>query len=108
MLEVSSASEKLIRNFVNSMKDFLKGRAESAAAVWNRGEFMILAHCTGAVSVVMANEIRDRSGMAVSAGIADFADTGYSGVSDFIGAAYDAMIQAKIDGGNKTVLAGRS
>ena len=103
-----SAGEKVIRNFVNSMKDFLKGRAKNAAAVWGRGEFVILAHCTGAVSVVMANEIRERSGLAVSVGIADFADGGYSGVSDFIGAAYDAMIQAKIDGGNKTVLAGRS
>ena len=103
-----SAGEKVIRNFVRSMKSFLDGRAKSAAAVWGRGEFMILAHCTGAVSVVMANEIRDRSGMAVSAGIADFTDGGYSSVSEFIGAAYDAMIQAKIDGGSKTVLAGRS
>ena len=102
-----SAGEKVIRNFVKSMKGFLDGRAKSASAVWGRGEFMILAHCTGAVSVVMANEIRDCSGLAVSAGIADFTDGGYSGVSDFIGAAYDAMIQAKIDGGNKTVLAGR-
>ncbi|MBQ7219356.1 MAG: diguanylate cyclase [Synergistaceae bacterium] len=103
-----SAGEKVIRSFVKNMKDFLEGRAKSAAAVWNRGEFMILAHCTGAVSVVMANEIRERSGLMLSAGIADFADGGYSGVSEFIGAAYDAMIHAKIDGGNKTALADRT
>ena len=110
-----AAGEKVMRNFVINMKGFLDGRAESAVSVWGRGEFMILAHCTGAVSVVMANEIRDAcahsaswQGLAVSAGIADFADGGYSGVSEFVGAAYDAMIQAKIDGGNNTVLAGRS
>ena len=53
------------------------------------GEFMIPTHCTGAVFAAMTNEA-------------------CSGVSGFIGVAYDAMIQAKIDGGSKTVLAGRS
>lgn len=101
-----SAGEKAIKNFVKSMQNFLEGRAESYSSVWARGEFLVLALCSGAVSVVLANEFRDNVGVPVSAGIADFNNGGFSGVNDFIAAAYDAMIQAKLDGGNKTILAG--
>lgn len=101
-----SAGEKAIKNFVKSMQSFLEGRAKSYSSVWGRGEFLVLALCSGAVSVVLANEIRDSAGVPVSAGIADFNNGGFSGVNDFIAGAYDAMIQAKLDGGNKTILAG--
>ena len=102
------AGERMIRNFVWTVKDFINGRAESIAARYSRDEFMIIAHCPGPVAVVMANEIRARAdGVPVSAGVADFSDGGYSGVSEFLGAAYDAMTKAKSDGGNVTVLAGR-
>ena len=103
-----SAADKIIRRFVYSLKKFIDGRAESTVAVWNRGEFMILAHCPGAVAVVLANEIRDRADkLKVSAGIADLAVKGFAGVEEFIGAACDALVQARVDGGNVTVLAGR-
>lgn len=103
-----SAAEKVIRRFVFALRKFIDGRAESSVAVWGRGEFMILAHCPGAVAVVLANEIRDRAdNLKVSAGVTDLAVKGFAGVDEFIGAAYDALVQARVDGGNVTVLAGR-
>ena len=102
------AGERMIRSFVWTVKNFISGRAESTAGRYSRDEFMIVAHCTGAAAVVMANEIRVRAeGVPVSAGVADFSDGMYSGVSEFMGAAYDAMIRARAGGGNVTVLAGR-
>ncbi len=93
---------------MGSMKKFLTGRADSVAARFGRDEFMAVVHCPGAVAVVMANEIRARAGsIPVSAGVADFADGVYSGVSGLIGAAYDTMKRAKAEGGNITLLAGR-
>lgn len=102
------AGERTVRDFVGSMKKFLTGRADSVAARFGRDEFMAVVHCPGAVAVVMANEIRARAGsIPVSAGVADFADGVYSGVSGLIGAAYDTMKRAKAEGGNITLLAGR-
>ena len=101
-----SATEKVIRRFVMTMKSFIEGRAECAAAVWSRGEFLVIAHCPGAVAVVLANEIRERAdNVKLSAGIADLSDAHFSGTEDFISSAFDALLQARIDGGNKTVLA---
>ena len=102
------AGERMIRNFVWTIKDFINDRAESVAARYGRDEFMIIAHCPGSVAVIMANEIRDRAdGIPVSAGVADFSDGVYSGVSDFMGAAYDTMTRARSEGGSVTLLAGR-
>ena len=102
------AGERMIRNFVWTIKDFINDRAESVAARFSREEFMILAHCPGAVAVIMANEIRARAeSIPVSAGVADFAEGAYSGVSEFVAAAYDTMNRARAEGGNITLLAGR-
>ena len=102
------AGERMIRDFVKAMKNFIHDRADSIAARYARDEFMIIVNCSGPVAVVMANEIRDRSEkIPLSAGVADFSDGVYSGVSDFIGAAYDTMNKAKASGGNITLLAGR-
>ncbi len=102
------AGERMVRDFVGNMKKFLTGRADSVAARFGRDEFMAVVHCPGAVAVVMANEIRSRAGdVPVSAGVADFYSKGYSGVSEFIGAAYDTLKKAKAEGGNITLLAGR-
>ena len=102
------AAERMVRDFVGNMKKFLTGRADSVAARFGRDEFMAVVHCPGAVAVVMANEIRSRAGnIPVSAGVADFYNRGYSGVSEFIGAAYDTLNRAKAEGGNITLLAGR-
>lgn len=102
------AGERMIRNFVWTVRDFIKDRAESIAGRFSRDEFMIVAQCSGAAAVVLANEIRARvEGVPVSAGVADFSDGAYSGVNEFMGAAYDAMIRARAGGGNVTVLAGR-
>ena len=103
-----AAGERMVREFAVSMKKFLTGRADSVSARFGRDEFMAIVHCPGAVAVVMANEIRARAGnIPVSAGVADFYSMGYSGVSEFIGAAYDTMTRAKAEGGNITLLAGR-
>ena len=70
---------------------------------------MILAGCTGAASVVMANEIRGKSkDVVLSAGAADIADGGYMSVSEFVDAAYSALNEAIEAGGNTTVLARNS
>lgn len=102
------AGERMVRDFVRNMTTFLKERAGSVAARWGRDEFMIASECSGAVAVIIANEIRERSEkVPVSAGVADFSDGLYSGVTDFIAAAYDTMNRAKSEGGNITLLAGK-
>ena len=101
-----AAGNNLIRGFVNTMNKFLSNHARHYLARWSGDEFMILTHCSGAAAVVLANEIRERAiGLEISAGVADLHKGAYAGVNDFIGAAYDAMTQAKSSGKNNTVLA---
>lgn len=102
------AGNRIIRDFAYTMRKFLAGHARTSTGRWSGDEFMILAHCSGAAAVVLANEIRERAkDIAMSAGVADLNSGVYAGVSEFIGAAYDAMLEAKREGGNITVLAGK-
>lgn len=101
-----SAGSRTIRGFVAIMKRVLSNRADSVLARWSGDEFLIMSHCSGAAAVVLANEIRDKApGISISAGTADLQSGSYASVNDFIGAAYDAMTEAKISGKNNTVLA---
>lgn len=97
------AGNRIIREFVGTMRKFLAEHARSVAGRWSGDEFMVLTHCSGAAAVVLANEIRERVDVAVSAGVAGLSEGGYGGVSEFIGAAYDAMLRARREG--ETVLA---
>ena len=100
------AGTRTIRGFVAIMKRTLQSSANSVIARWSGDEFIIMLHCSGAAAVVLANEIRDKAhGIEISAGIADLTSGNYSGVNDFIGAAYDAMTEAKTSGKNRTILA---
>ena len=101
-----AAGNRTIRGFTATMKKILAERSKSVIARWSGDEFLILSHCSGAAAVVIANEIREKAlGIAISAGIADLNSGSYAGVNDFIGAAYNAMIEAKNSGKNSTVLA---
>ena len=103
------AGNRTIRVFTIIMKNILADRSNSVMARWSGDEFLILSHCSGAAAVVIANEIREKSqNIALSAGIADLSSGNYAGVNDFIGAAYNAMIEAKNSGKNSTVLAKNS
>jgi len=100
------AENRTIRGFIEIMKKILSERSKSVIARWSGDEFLILAHCSGAAAVVIADEIREKTlSIALSAGIADLNSGNYAGVNDFIGAAYNAMIDAKSSGKNTTVLA---
>ena len=100
------AGGRIIRSFVRSMQKQVSGRSGSMLGRWSNDEFAILARCSGAAAVVMANEIRAKSkDVVISAGAADLSDGGYMSVSEFVGAAYDAMTEAVNSGGNVTVLA---
>lgn len=102
------AGNRIIREFVYRLKQFLSDHAEAIPGRWGGDEFMILVHCSGASAVVLANEIRDRArGLAMSAGVADLNAGGYLSVNEFIAAAYDALSEARREGGNQTVLAGK-
>ena len=102
------SGNRVLRDFAYAMKKFMSGYKDASMGRWSGDEFMILAHCSGAAGVVIADEMRERmKGVAVSAGVADLTDGGYVSVNEFIGAAYDAMTEAKENGGNNTVLAGR-
>ena len=104
-----TAGNKAIRNFVSLMKKILSSKTKNIIAHWNGDEFIIMSHCSGAAAVVLANEIREKSqDIKISAGIADLTSGSYAGVNDFIGAAYNAMIEAKNSGKNNTVLAKNS
>ena len=99
-------ANRTLRGFVNIMKRFLSEHGKNVVAHWGGDEFMILSHCSGAAAVVLANEIREKTvSLEISAGVAELNDGGYSGMNDFIAAAYDAMTEAKVSGGQKTVLA---
>ena len=101
-----AAGNRTIRGFTAVMKRTLSDSAKNAIARWSGDEFLIMLHCSGAAAVVLANEIREKSyGIALSAGIADLVSGSYAGVNDFIGAAYNAMTEAKKSGKNATVLA---
>ena len=100
------AGGRIIRSFVRSMHKQVSERSGSMLGRWSNDEFTILARCSGAAAVVMANEIRSKSkDVVISAGAADLSDGGYMSVSEFVGAAYDAMTEAVNSGGNITVLA---
>lgn len=102
------AGNRILRDFAYTVRKFLAGHARTVTGRWSGDEFMILAHCSGAAAVVLANEIRERAkDIAISAGVADLTEGVYGGVSEFIGAAYDAMMQAKREGGDITILAGK-
>ena len=102
------SGNRVLRDFVYTMKKFLAGYKDISMGRWNGDEFIILAHCSGAAGVVIADEIRSRmKDIAVSSGVSDLTDGGYVSVNEFIGAAYDAMSEAKTNGGNQTVLARR-
>lgn len=100
------AGNSIIRDFVFYLKKCLAKHPEAIAGRWGGDEFMILVHCSGAAAVVLSNEIRERTNnIALSAGVSDITGGVYSGMSEFIAAAYDAMSEAKRKGGNQTVLA---
>ena len=104
-----AAGNRTIRGFVAIMKRTLANYSKSVIARWSGDEFLIMSHCSGAAAVVLAKDIREHApGIQISAGIADLASGSYAGVSDFIGAAYDAMIFAKDNGKNNSVLAKNS
>ena len=89
--------------------NFSSEHASGVFAHWGADEFMIMSHCSGAAAVVLADEIRAKAEyIKISAGVADLMSGVYSGTNDFIGAAYDAMTEAKNSGGDKTVLAKNS
>ena len=100
------AGNRTIRGFTAIMKIILSSYSKSVIARWSGDEFLIMSHCSGAAAVVIANEIREKTlGVTISAGIADLSSGNYAGVNDFIGAAYNAMTEAKSSGKNSTILA---
>ena len=102
------SGNRVLRDFVYAMKKFLAEYNNISMGRWSGDEFMILAHCSGAYGVVIADELRTRmQDISVSAGVADLTDGGYVSVNEFVGAAYDAMTDAKDKGGNQTILARR-
>ena len=102
------SGNRVLRDFVYAMKKFLADYQNVSMGRWSGDEFIILAHCSGASGVVIADELRERmKNISVSAGVANLADGGYASVNEFVGAAYDAMSDAKDKGGNQTVLARR-
>ena len=102
------SGNRVLRDFVYAMKKYFAGTENISMGRWSGDEFIILVHCNGAKAVVIADELRTRmKDIAVSAGAADLTDGGYVSVNEFVGAAYDAMTEAKDKGGNQTVLARR-
>ena len=102
-------ADRIMRSFVRAVKKYLDGKPGSVLGRWSEDEFIVVAQCSGAAAVVMANEIRTNArDVILSMGIADLTDGGYMSASEFIGAAYDAMCEAVKAGGNTTALARNS
>ena len=100
---------RIIRSFIRSLHRQVSERYGSILGRWSDDEFAVLSRCNGAAAVVLANEIRSKAqDVVLSAGAADLSDGGYMSVSEFVGAAYDAMTEAVNSGGNTTVLARNS
>ena len=100
---------RIIRAFARMLQRQAAGHSDCVVGRWSEDEFAVLAECSGAAAVVMANEIRAKSkDVVISAGAADVADGGYMSVSEFADAAYGALSEAVNSGGSVTVLAGRS
>lgn len=102
-------ADRIMRSFIRAVKKYLDGKPGSVLGRWSEDEFIVVAQCSGAAAVVMANEIRTNArDVILSMGIADLTDGGYMSASEFIGAAYDAMCEAVKAGGNTTALARNS
>ena len=100
------AGVRIIRGFIRTLHRQVSERYGSMLGRWSNDEFAVLSRCSGAAAVVLANEIRAKAkDVVISAGAADLSDGGYMSVSEFIGAAYDAMTEAVNSGGNITLLA---
>jgi len=102
-----SACDKILKDLAAAVKsnilltDFL-GR-------WGGDEFMILTPLPLASAVQLAEKLRDmaqhvtfgeNNRLTFSTGVAAFHKS--MDVSSFVGAAYDAMVEAKRGGGNRT------
>ncbi|MBQ7733268.1 MAG: GGDEF domain-containing protein [Synergistaceae bacterium] len=102
------SGSRLLRDFVRITKRAVANRQTGVLGRWSDDEFAVLAQCSGASAVVLANDIRLLTdGVKLSAGVADLNSGAYYGVNDFVAAAYDAMIDANKSGGNQTKISRR-
>lgn len=106
-----AAASGTVRKFARMMRKFLAERPDSkdiALGRWSDDEFVILSSVPGASAVSTVNELRAKSTDVVfSAGTAELSEDGYMSVSEFFGAAYDAVTEAVKSGGNTAVLASK-
>ena len=104
-----AAASGIVRKFARMMKKFLAERTDSkdiSLGRWSDDEFVILSTVTGASAVSTINELRAKSSdVVISAGTAELSEGSYMSVSEFFGAAYDAVTEAVKSGGNTTVQA---
>ncbi|MBQ9390108.1 MAG: diguanylate cyclase [Synergistaceae bacterium] len=104
-----AAASGIVRKFARMMKKFLAERTDSkdiSLGRWSDDEFVILSTVTGASTVSTVNELRAKSSdVVISAGTAELSEGSYMSVSEFFGAAYDAVTEAVKSGGNTTVQA---
>jgi len=102
------ASDKVLRDLAAAIKSRI--RLTDFLGRWGGDEFMILTHLPLAATVQLAEKLRDmtqhmtfgdNNQLTLSAGVAALRKS--MDISSFVGAAYDAMIEAKKSGGNRTV-----
>jgi len=103
-----SASDKILKDLAAAIKSRI--RLTDFLGRWGGDEFIILTPLPIATAIQLAEKLRDmaqhttfgdNSHLTISAGVAEFNKS--MDVSSFVGAAYDAMIEAKKGGGNRTV-----
>ena len=106
-----AASDRALKSMMAALKNVL--RPTDFLGRWGGDEFMILTPQSDTAACQLADVLRDiaRNGVfdkensiSLSVGVARFSRE--MDVSSFVGAAYDAMVEAKKAGGNRTVLAG--
>lgn len=105
-----AASDRAMKTLMTALKNIL--RPTDFLGRWGGDEFMVLTPQSDSAACQLADVLRDtaRNGIcdreesiSLSIGVAKFSKE--MDVSSFVGAAYDAMVEAKKSGGDRTVLA---
>jgi diguanylate cyclase (GGDEF)-like protein/PAS domain S-box-containing protein len=103
-----AASDRLLRELVTALKSRI--RLTDFLGRWSGDEFMILTPLPGATAYQLAEKLRDMvqhntfgegASLTLSAGVAEYRKP--MDISAFAAAAYDAMTEAKRNGGNRSV-----
>lgn len=105
-----AVADRTMRAMTDGLRKVLS--KEDALGRWGGDEFVVLTRKSGQAARILGNSLREtansgafhiKNGLSLSIGAAEFSFD--MSITEFVGAARDAMASARREGGNRTVLA---